>query len=124
MGNRLKWSELETMKHKVVTLIGSTKKEWQNRYRQVERELTLAGYVVISVGLFKTDVPNIETYRELLESIHFQKIDMADVVVLIDKKAEGEHTSLEKEHCKEIGKPMVTFTTSEDCRKEIEAFNG
>jgi len=110
------------MKHKVVTLVGSTSKKWQGRYRQVERELCLAGYVVISVSLFKTDVNDIEKYRDLLESIHFQKIGMADVVVLIDPYAIGKHTALELDYCKKIGKPIVIFTTIEQACKDIEAF--
>jgi len=108
-------------KHKVVTLIGTTRREWKNRYLQVQKELCLAGYVVVSVSLFKDDMPNIEDHRELLESIHFQKIDMANVVVLIDKDAIGEHTRLEMEYCQKIGKPIVVFTTVDDCGKQIEA---
>jgi dienelactone hydrolase len=68
-------------------------------YGHVARELALKGFVVISVNLFKTDIPNIEAYRELLESIHFQKIDMADAVVLINSAAVGEHTKLELDYC-------------------------
>lgn len=109
------------MKHKIVTLVGTTQKGFQTRYRQVERELCLAGYVVISVNLFKTDVPNIEDFRDLLESIHFQKIDMADIVVLISKDAVGKHTALELEYCHKIQKPVAVFTTIEDTVKNIEA---
>lgn len=99
------------MKHKVVCLIGSTAPEWQERYKQVNRELCLSGYVVISVSMFKTDVQNIEDYRDLLESIHYQKIDMSDAVVLIDEKAIGTHTAMEIERCKKQSKPVITFTT-------------
>jgi len=108
------------MKHRIVTLVGSTKPEWQEQYRRVNRELTLAGFLVISVGLFKTDVPDIEFYRELLESIHFQKIDMAEVVVLIHKDAVGKHTELELIYCEETGKPVVTFVNIEETRLKVE----
>ena len=111
--------------HKVVCLVGSTSSKWQQRYRQVERELCLAGYVVISVNLFKTDVDDIEKYRDLLESIHFQKIRMSDVVVLIHPDAVGTHTALELNYCKKIGKPVAIFTTIEDAVKQIEvSING
>lgn len=103
----------------VVCLVGSTKPEWQERYRQVNRELCLAGYIVISVSMFKTDVPNIEQYRDLLERIHFQKMDMADVVVLVHENAIGTHTALEIARCQEQGKPVVTFTDIFETDEEI-----
>ena len=108
------------MKRNVVTLIGSTREEFRERHRQVERELYLAGYVVIPVGLFKTDLDDFEKHRALFESIHLQKIDMADVVVLIHKDAVGEHTASEMEYCNKIRKPIVIFTTIKDVTKQIE----
>lgn len=96
-------------RHQVVTLVGSTQPQFQELYRTVARELCLAGYLVISVNLFKTDVPNIEEYRETLESIHFQKIDMADTVVLIGRSAVGIHTRIELDYARQIGKPVFYF---------------
>jgi predicted CoA-binding protein len=96
-------------KHKVVTLVGSTKKEWQKKYRQVERELCLAGFVVMSVNVFRTDVPDIGVYRGTLVSIHLQKIDMADCVVVIDEKAIGNHTGYAIAYAKRVGKPVIIF---------------
>ena len=77
--------------------------------------------MVLTVSLFKTDVPEIEKYRDLLESIHFQKIRLSDVVVLIHKDAVGEHTAMELEYCKKIGKPVVTFENIVQTKKEIES---
>jgi len=107
-------------RHKVVCLVGSSSPEWQERYRQVERELSLAGYVVLSVSLFKTDVDDIEKYRDLLESIHFQKIDMADITVLIHENAIGTHTAMEIEYCHKVGKPVVVFSEINQTKGEIE----
>ena len=98
----------------VVCLVGSTKPEWQDRYKQVNRELTLAGYVVISVALFRPDVPDIESHRDILEKVHFQKMDMADFVVLIHRDAIGPHTRLEMDRCFERGKPVVVYTTIDE----------
>lgn len=102
------------MRQMVITLVGSTKQEWQEQYRKVNRELSLYGFVVMLVGLFKTDVPNIEEHRPLLEKLYFQKINMADAVVLIDKNAVGEHTKLEIDYCTRIGKPVYEFTNEYD----------
>jgi dienelactone hydrolase len=110
--------------HKVICLVGSTNHIWQERYRQVNRELCLAGYVVFSVSLFQTDVPNIEDYRDLLESIHFQKMDMSDVVVLIHRDAIGEHTKMELERCKKQGRPIVIFTTIDETVKRLRDILG
>ena len=107
--------------HKVVCLIGSTSPKWRKRYERVNQNLTMAGYVVISVAFFRDDVPNIEAYRPALESIHFQKIRMSDVVVLIHKDAIGKHTRLEMDYCQKIRKPIVIFTTIEQAVKGIDA---
>lgn len=108
-------------KHKIVTLVGSTSSKWQQQYHEVAKNLCLAGYVVISVNLFKTDVDDIEKYRELLESIHFQKMDMADVVVLIHKNAIGPHTQLELNYCDKRLKLVVVYTTIEETIRDIKA---
>lgn len=106
--------------HNIVTLVGTTRKEFQERYRQVGRELALSGYLVISVNLFQTDMPNIEQYRNLLESIHFQKIRLADAVVLIQKDAVGKHTSMELRYCDKINKPVVVFDNINQAVKDLE----
>lgn len=114
--------------HKVVCLVGSTSPEWQEQYRQVNRELCLKGYIVVSVSLFKTDVEDIEKYRNLLESIHFQKIRISDAVVLIHKDAIGTHTQIELEYCRTIKKPIGVFSdidqTTEELRSILEGEGG
>lgn len=99
-------------RHEVITLVGSTAPEWREKYRLVARELTLAGFVVISVGIFKGDIADMEKYRDTLESVHFQKIDMADKVVLIDREAIGKHRGIEIQYAKRNGKPMLVFDGS------------
>jgi len=74
----------------------------------------------VTVSLFKTDVPNIEDYRDLLESIHFQKIRLADAVVLIHKDAIGTHTALELKYCQKIGKRTITFENVDQCDRELQ----
>lgn len=111
---------VESSHPKAVCLVGSTHPQWKKRYRQAEEELTKAGYVVLSVVWFKDDLPNFESHRELLERIHFQKIRLADAVVLIDPQAVGKHTSMEIDFAKKIGKPVEVFTTIEITKRELE----
>jgi len=95
---------------RAVCLVGSTHPKWKDRYREAETELTKAGYVVLSVVWFKDQLPNFEQHRDLLERIHFQKIRLADAVVLIHKDAVGKHTTMEMTFAKEIGIPVFTYT--------------
>ena len=105
---------------KAVCLVGSTKPIWKRRYRQVEEELTLAGYVVLTVVWFKDELANFESHRDLLERIHFQKIRLSDVVVLIHDDAIGQHTAMEMKFAKDIGKPVVSFTAIEETKSLLE----
>jgi len=106
--------------HQIVCLVGTTRLEWQEQYRKVNRELCLRGYLVVTVSLFQTDVQNIEDYRDLLESIHFQKIRLANAVVLIHKDAVGTHTALELKYCQKIGKRVITFENIDQCDRELQ----
>lgn len=108
-------------RHRVVTLIGTTQPAWRQRYAEVNRELTLTGYLVVSVGVFRDDLKDIEIHRHTLESIHFQKIDMADVVVLIDEKAVSTNTAIEMAYARRIGKPFVVFHNTKQAISEIES---
>lgn len=94
----------------VVCLVGSTKPKWKKRYREVEETLTLmSNLVVLTVVWFKDELPNFEFHRDLLESIHFQKIRMSNFVVLIDKGAVGKHTKMEIDYAKSIGKKVYVY---------------
>ena len=71
-------------KYKVITLCGSTR--FKEDFERVNRQLTLAGNIVISVGCFGhagdafTDEEKI-----MLDDIHKRKIDMADAIFVINK---------------------------------------
>ena len=103
--------------HRVVCLIGTTKPEWKNRYREVLTKLTLKGHLVLTVVWFRDELENFESHRDLLESIHFQKIRMSDLVICIHKKAIGFHTQKEMEYARKIGKPVFF---AEDFCKELK----
>lgn len=71
--------------YKVITLCGSAK--FKDEFLKVQKELTLAGNIVISVGLFghsgDTEVWA-EGTKEMLDDMHKKKIDMADEIFVIN----------------------------------------
>lgn len=76
----------------VVTLCGSTR--FKDDFIQTQKELTLKGYVVISVGLFghsgdtevweKNEEATLTGVKLMLDKMHKQKIDMADSIFVIN----------------------------------------
>ena len=72
-------------KFKVITLCGSTR--FKEDYIRIQKELTLAGNIVISVGLFGhqgDDEVWEEGVKEMLDEMHLAKIDMADEIFVIN----------------------------------------
>jgi len=72
--------------YKVVTLCGSTR--FKEEFFKVQKELTLKGFIVISVGLFGHSGDNevwSEGTKEMLDDMHKRKIDMADEIFVINK---------------------------------------
>ncbi len=75
-------------KYKVITLCGSTK--FKEEFLQIQKQLTLEGNIVISVGMFgHTDgeFENVITpeIKVMLDDIHKRKIDMSDEIYVINK---------------------------------------
>lgn len=71
--------------YKVVTLCGSTR--FKEQFLEVQKKLTLKGYIVISVGLFGHSGDNEvwdEGVKEMLDDMHKRKIDMADGIFVIN----------------------------------------
>ena len=94
-----------TGKYKVVTLCGSTR--FKEEYIEAQKRLTLAGNIVISVGLFghsgDDDVwkPGV---KEMLDDMHKRKIDMADEIFVINVGGYiGESTRSEIAYAKSQG---------------------
>lgn len=72
-------------KYKVITLCGSTR--FKEDFIKTQKLLTLDGYIVITVGLFKEDlksIENSENIKEMLDDMHKRKIDMADEIYVIN----------------------------------------
>ena len=69
----------------VITLCGSTR--LKDQFLEAQKRLTLAGNIVISVGLFGhsgDDEVWTEGTKEMLDDMHKRKIDMADGIYVIN----------------------------------------
>ena len=102
-------------KYKVVTLCGSTK--FKDQFMQVQKELTLKGYIVISVGLFghsgdnevweNMDEGTLTKTKEMLDDMHKRKIDMSDEIFVINVDGYiGESTKSEIEYAQKHNKKV------------------
>lgn len=79
-------------KYPVITLCGSTR--FKNEFMEVQKQLTLEGNIVISVGLFgysgdsevweNMDEGTLTKTKEMLDDMHKRKIDMADEIFEIN----------------------------------------
>lgn len=71
-------------KYKVITLCGSTR--FKDEFERVNKEMTLAGHVVFSVGCFGHSGDSFtDKQKEMLDDIHKQKIDMSNGIYVINK---------------------------------------
>ena len=93
-------------KYKVITLCGSTR--FKDAYLKAQKELTLQGNIVITVGLFGNSGDNEvweEGVKEMLDDMHKRKIDMADEIFVINVGGYiGESTRSEIEYAKKNGR--------------------
>ena len=70
--------------YKVITLCGSTR--FKDDFERINRELTLLGNIVISVGCFGHSGDTFtEEQKVMLDDIHKRKIDMSDAIYVINK---------------------------------------
>ena len=88
----------------VITLCGSTK--FKDEFMRIQKELTLEGYIVISVGCFghSGDVFT-DDQKIMLDDMHKRKIDMADGIMVINPGGYiGSSTRSEIEYAQGTGK--------------------
>lgn len=92
------------MKYKVITLCGSTK--FKNEFEKIQKELTLKGNIVISVGCFNHSGDVVTKEQEnMLKAMHRQKIDMSDEIFVINVDGYiGENTKSEIEYAEKNNK--------------------
>lgn len=102
--------------YKVITLCGSTR--FREAFEEANKRLTLAGNIVISVGLFghsgddevwegMSEDTLTETKR-MLDDMHKRKIDMADEIFVVNVGGYvGESTRSEIAYAQAHGKPVT-----------------
>ena len=101
--------------YKVITLCGSTR--FKDEFLKVQKDLTLQGNIVISVGLFGHSGDSevwehmgegtLTKTKEMLDDMHKRKIDMADEIFVINVDGYiGESTKSEIEYAKSLGKKV------------------
>lgn len=101
--------------YKVITLCGSTR--FKDDFMRVQKELTLKGNIVISVGLFGhsgddevwdgMDEGALSKTKEMLDDMHKRKIDMADEIFVINVGGYiGNSTRSEIEYAVKNGKKV------------------
>lgn len=102
-------------KYKVITLCGSTK--FKDEFLKAQKDLTLKGNIVISVGLFghsgdfevweNMDEGTLTKTKEMLDDMHKRKIDMADEIFVINVNGYiGDSTKSEIEYAIKTGKKV------------------
>ena len=93
--------------YKVITLCGSTR--FKEDFERVNRELTLLGNIVISVGAFGHAGDTFtEEQKVMLDDIHKRKIDMADAIYVINKDGYiGASTRSEIQYALRTGKQII-----------------
>ena len=94
--------------YKVITLCGSTR--FKDAFIKAQKQLTLKGNIVISVGLFGHSGDEevwAEGTKEMLDDMHKRKIDMADEIFVINVDGYiGSSTRSEIEYAIETGKAV------------------
>lgn len=101
--------------YKVITLCGSTR--FKDEFMKVQKDLTLKGNIVISVGLFShsgddevwenMDEGTLTKTKEMLDDMHKRKIDMADEIFVINVDGYiGDSTKSEIEYAIKTGKKV------------------
>ena len=101
--------------YKIITLCGSTK--FKDEFMKVQKDLTLKGNIVISVGLFghsgdnevweNMDEGTLTKTKAMLDDMHKRKIDMSDEIFVINVGGYiGESTKSEIEYAKSTGKKV------------------
>ena len=112
--------------YKVVTLCGSTR--FKEEFMKAQKDLTLQGNIVISVGLFghsgdsevweNMDEGVLTKTKEMLDDMHKRKIDMSDEIFVINVGGYiGDSTKSEIKYAQETGKTVNYLENAEEDNK-------
>lgn len=120
-------------KYKVITLCGSTR--FKEAFMEAQKRLTLAGNIVISVGIFghsendgilkEMDDDTLEKTKIMLDDMHRCRIDMADEIYVINVNGYiGDSTKSEIAYAKATGKKINYLISPIDTIKICSTENG
>jgi len=109
----------------VITLCGSTR--FKRAFEEAAKQLTLAGFIVISVGLFGHSGDNevwegmdegaLTRTKAMLDDMHKRKIDMAEAIFVVNAGGYiGESTASEIAYAAGTGKKIYFLEEPEDRR--------
>ena len=115
-------------KYQVITLCGSTR--FKDEFMEAQKQLTLAGNIVISVGLFghsgdnevweNMDEGTLTKTKEMLDDMHKCKIAMADEIYVINVGGYiGPSTRSEIDYAKAARNRCVTWKKYRNRKKEL-----
>lgn len=107
---------IDSEEPRIVCLCGSTK-HMEKEFKEANRDFTLAGYIVVSVGVdmknrdqgFLKSITSEaeEKIKDKLDCLHRRKIDLADEVFIVNPEgAVGKSTQAEIEYATKTGKPV------------------
>jgi len=91
----------------IITLCGSTR--YKEQFDLVNKELTLAGHIVLSCGCWGhvDPDPRIEERKELLDQVHMGKINLSDAIYVINPEGYiGKSTRSEIDYAIKQGKKV------------------
>ena len=102
-------------RYRIVTLCGSTR--FKEEFLKAQKDLTLAGYIVLSVGLFGhsgdaevwegMSEDTLTKTKEMLDDMHKRKIDLSDEIFVINPGGYiGTSTASEIDYALRTGKTV------------------
>lgn len=70
---------------RIITLCGST--SFKNDFIRMNKELTMQGQIVLSVGLFghADQIPLTPEEKQMLDDLHKRKIDLSEEIFVINR---------------------------------------
>lgn len=92
---------------KIVCLCGSTR--FKDQFEKTNRELTMFGIIVLSVGVFghNDSIKLSESEKIMLDELHRRKIDLADEILVLNVEGYiGESTQSEIDYAIAHNKPV------------------
>ncbi len=107
---------------KIITLCGSTR--FEAEFAELNRDLTMQGYVVISLGMFNLSdladggkIADTSDLKARLAGVQFQKIRMADQLFVVDPGGYvGESTRREIAYARSLGTPVRYWSSERGAR--------